>query len=198
MRGWRRISHHGGVRPRPLPTRPPLRREPTTRRSKTPEECRLCALVGGGLQVLGQCVDTLFGVGLRKTGVHRDDVNQIGAIIAAQRTIGDSRQQNARDFLTRRFRRPASPIAALSAPWPRDPPLGAFVGRDSRRGLFRLCAPYRSHPELVGGGLHLSENPVDSLFGVYSAASRRARRRCARHGCGRHCSGSRWSRSRPK
>jgi len=46
--------------------------------------------VGGGLRLLGQRVDTLFGVGLGKTGARRDDANQIGAVIAAQRTIGGS------------------------------------------------------------------------------------------------------------
>ena len=46
--------------------------------------------VGGGLQLLGQRVDSLFGVGLRKTGARRDEANQIGVIVAAQRTIGDS------------------------------------------------------------------------------------------------------------
>ena len=63
--------------------------------------------VGGSLHLCGKRVDTLFGVGLRKTGARRDDARQIGAIIATQRTISGSLQQNARDFLTRRFRCPA-------------------------------------------------------------------------------------------
>jgi len=68
---------------------------------------RIPRLVDRGLHLNENRVDPLFGVGRRETGTRRDRARDKGAIVAAQGAIGRVRDQNARDFLTRRIRRRA-------------------------------------------------------------------------------------------
>ena len=126
--------------------------------------------VGGILHLRRKRVDALFGVGLRKTGARRNDARQIGAIVAAQRAIGGSQQQNARDFLTQRSVGPLSIVQGLLS----TPPSALSSGAMLKARIFRaLRAVSFASRILSAPRLHLSENPVDPLSA--SAGERPAR-----------------------